>query len=389
MMAEKLHGRPSEIITSPDQLPVGITYDQLIEKVGGKAAGLLWIQKHLPDIPTVRMVVAPPGADIEEIISVAKLQGLKFPWIVRTSTPFDNLPGYEDYFPTIIVKTHDENLKQSIKDIKQSPQLRGVTEFEEATTIVAEYSSSTFNGTAIQHPHTDDYLMASLATKPVHEDKTHAFFYIDNFGVYRSKLLSLAGNNFSIPQRVDDQLPKIRSVFEMIQTLPGIDKNMTFQLEFGLEPYMIYQMRDFLPKAKASFQLANTHLSPSHKDFRPMVFGITPEEGIVVKVLDSENNNFGEFEAEVGLLSDPIAVMSRVSLVQYVNVERQVNLFTFGFGMLQHSDVRAIRTTPLNVFNHSPYYGVIPDGTDEGLDIHSGDLIRIKSDGMNVIFEKL
>lgn len=394
-MHEHLSYRPSEIITSPESLPATITYAQLVEKYGGKAAGLLWMQKHAPNIPTARMIVAPPGTEIEEIIDTAKAQGLKMPWIIRASTPLDDESGYEDFFPTLVVRSEDENYKQKIGIVKHSPFYKKGLPFEEATTLVAEYSPSEFTGTVIAHPHKDNSLMANVNNT---NSESHAYYYVDETGTRRSNRLSLIGHQRAIPLETDEMVAQLADVYHQISHLPGIDQTMTYQIEFGLYPFMVFQKRDFLPKQKADFVLPFSDLQLSTDQTIPTVFGITPPEGIVVQVLqysqdwhwdEATQSRFHEvrrlpFEPLPGIAT---AIQIEPRKLGKVKVPRTVNMVTYGPGSLAHDDIRTIRSTPLNIFNWDPF--IFRDASGKDRSIQHGDIVRIFSDGERVVFEEV
>src|SRR4030042_273682 len=180
-MSELVSNTGLHIITSPEDLPEGVSYRDLGGIVGYKAASILWVQQYLPHIPTARMIVAPPGIQTEEILRTARQQGLRFPWIIRSSAPEDNLPGYEGVLPTLTCEDELASPERKIMEEKYSPSVsRGKFRTPEATVIIAEKSLSRLVGTIAAHPHKDNLLVGSVSNFKRPNDPVHATFFIES-----------------------------------------------------------------------------------------------------------------------------------------------------------------------------------------------------------------
>lgn len=387
MRIETLSSRNSKIIYGPEDLPSETTFEELIKKVGGKAAGLLWIQRYLPHIPQARMIVAPVGTPAQEIITAAKEQQLSEPWIIRASTPIDNLPGMENAFQTVICM-NEGNAKGIIDRVK----IEGVSEshpFTETSIILAEYSKSRIRGTLVGHPHINDKLLAGITagTWPL---TSNGFYSIDQGNSAYWEDFSKLYNEKYAPSSVPDDLSTLYEWYYQIKSLPGITPEMTYQLEFGLNPLLLFQLRDFMPVQHADFQIESSiRLRDDIPGYNPIVFGITPPEGIEVIVYNKDEEDHKNGHEGVGKPFDDydsgnefpdnnsICLVTSPSFTHYIHFPTRANIFYYAGGLLQHEDIRRMRESQVTIVNAS------------GLDFPSGTTIKIISDGIRVNITKV
>lgn len=367
-MPERLNESFPEIITGPEDLPHDITLEKLVETVGGKAAGLLWIQKHLPDIPTAKMITATPEVATQTIIETAKAKGLKLPWIIRPSTPVDNLPGAEGLLNGANVDK-DKDIAAVINYVR-NPKRNFSGSFcrrfglQPITVGVAEYSISNLAGTMIGHPHLENYFLTDLRDIKDEDDRKHAVYVTDD--THATMMRWFSSYSYS-SDNLKAEIAKPQSVYSQIMKIAEFSPQMTYQLEFGLNPFLVYQIRDFLPKAKAGFSLEGGNFN---EDTETLVFGITPEQGVELQIYEYDKGGGVDLRQKTAvLISDDFSMKSDFS--------REVNLFYQHHGFLSHLEVSRIRTTPLSILR------------SKGYSVDSGDRARIISDGVRVKIIKL
>jgi hypothetical protein len=164
---------------------------------------------------------------------------------------------------------------------------------------------------------------------------------------------------------------------------------MTYQLEFGLNPLLFFQVRDFLPIRQPAFQLEEETIDPGNKNLQPVVFGITPPEGIVATVF-----NFSEYLSkkleivfdhsivtelpEELRSSGPIVAVYHPFETRYFRAKSDVTLFEHPMGLLSHDDIRAMRQSEITIIellNETEY--------------QTGNKIHILSDGVGVQIRKI
>ena len=366
-MPEFLTPQFPEIITGPEDLPQNITFEKLVETVGGKAAGLLWIQKHLPDIPTAKMITGVPQASDSTIIEAAKANGLKFPWIIRASSPADNLPGSEGQLISRIVNERDY-IVEELEDVRRYKTWAFRTRFGEQkiSVNVAEYSASNLAGTIVAHPHQEGIYLANVSeiSRPI--NRKYAVFFIRQNKLLRVERFSTHGSEIYISKTIEANLGELQSIYQRITSILEFSGEMTYQLEFGLNPFLLYQIRDFLPKTKAGFALEG---ADDNEDADLLVFGITPEEGVKAKIYEYGHSEWSPKNKN-------IAVIGKRDELNELDFPRIANLFYYSRGLLSHQEVCQIRTTPLNIFNSGSYL------------FKSNDKVRIISDGVRVKITK-
>lgn len=381
MSSEILRSHSFNIIRGPEDIPENITLDKLVEQFGGKAAGLIWIQKHLPHIPQARMIVARAGTSTQEIIAAAKDQQLGEPWIIRASTPIDNLPGNENAFRTEICMKA-ENAQRIINLVKAD----GVSEdhpFTETSVIVAEYSSSNIRGTLVGHPHINDKLLVGITTGN-YPWTSNGFYSIDDgISTYWEDFCKFY-NEEDAPSSLPADLARLHQWYMEIISLPGITPEMTYQLEFGLNPLLLFQLRDFMPVQDADFETESSVRLRDKPGFNPLVFGITPPEGIVVTVYNKDEADREKGHDGVGRPFedyDPgdefpdntsICLVTIPSITPFIHFPTDVNILYYAGGLLQHADIQRMRQSKVTIVNAFD------------LDYPSDTKLRIISDGRHV-----
>lgn len=386
-MSETIRHYPGNIYTGPEFVSNETTLSELKKMYGGKAAWLIAVQKYT-DIPTAKMIVGDPSVEPEELIEIAIKKGIKFPWIVRPSTEEDDSPGSEGRLPTEVVFRDDASLIPTLRSVQISPQKSGLG-IKRASVIVSEFSDSRYRGASIDHPHNDRFLIAGLVDKPYSsEAKDYSMhqlhLYVDTAGVHRSVQNSPLDDDRFFPIVMDQRLSVLQEYYQELYKLPGADPNMTLQLEFGSDDdVVLYQVRDFLPRQQVDFRLDRTHLDSPTLDNRPMVFGITPPEGIDCKVLNA--NVLGQVthsqQDGQGLVA-VVAPLNRMSRTGHI--ARKVNIFTLGSGMFfGHEAVRTIRQTDINIFINDLFL------SNDGPSLRKLHQAHITSDGENVTIEPI
>jgi hypothetical protein len=273
MSKEKLSRGGSEIISSVEELSPDISYQQLIERYGGKAAGLLWIKKYMPETPMARMVIAPPQTREEEIVEAAIKVGLKFPWIIRPSNPHDNEVGYEGRFQTYYAMDKNDDVIRKISLVNCSD--------EENSVMIAETNRSALVGTLVIHPHNPQLLLANVSNIRHPHDRTHAFYRIEKNKPKRLNDFSLLGHEVEIPFTIEPTLSDISRWVGRMRKIPEFGEDMSYQIEFCPDPPMIYQVRNFLPIDSPRFKVPLQEFDYSDD---LIIFGTTSAEGDLVRM---------------------------------------------------------------------------------------------------------
>jgi|SRR3989344_213365 len=378
---------------------------ELVHRYGAKAGLLMYVAQELPDIPQMPMVVSEIGEPAEELLGRAALAGIGWPRFFRSSAVVE-LDGYEGDFPTEEVEAFevghervswnknnfslfrnqeyfDTYIQKLIGKIKVSPQGlaiqgKGNGLPDEINVIIVERSPSNYFGTYIKHPNQDDsYLIAltdssteSFPRQSADNPSRSAFTYTSDNGVTQLKRYSI--HSFDDPIVVEN-LTAVSKWHDRIAALPEMDPSWTYQIEFGIDPPMLYQVRPFKPVAKAGFRVkGNTDDGRDH----PLVIGVTPPKGVVVRVERDPADRLRD-DKPVNIDQQPSLLFEDLIYSRWLEdvTNGKVNIFYRAYGFLAHGDIKAMRHTDVTML-----YPSLPFN----LPLKQDDWVRVLSDGNNV-----
>jgi len=365
---------------------------RFVERYGAKAGMLLYVAERLPDIPQVPMVVNEPGEDIDSFLARADRSGVGWPRFFRSSAAAELL-GYEGQFPTEYVddftvgnervswnpnnysiyrnkEYFDNGIRRIVNEIQNSPQQfkregLGQDLPDEINVIIAEKAPSRYVGTYIKHPNQEGVFLITItadATRNLHggpqdPDRT-SYLFSQEMGLQESKGYSL---DHLEGESIEQGLATVISWHDQIAALPDIDPRWSYQIEFGIDPPVLFQVRPFKPLQKATFRLKS--LKDEAEVTTPIVIGTTTSRGLMLKVVDSDS----DITEEECIFIDDMKVAWTAE--EFPNL--RVNLLKGSHGFLEHNDVRAMRRAQVTaLYSVYPFYGVEP-----------GDRVKIKSDG--------
>ncbi len=379
---------------------------KLVDDYGAKAGILMYIKENLPDIPQVDMIVKTPDESIDSVLNRANEYPILWPRLLRSSAVAE-LQGYEGWFPSQEVggpdswffkrnypkMSFDERIERVNKEmihylqqIQESPQRGKESEPgkhdhlpDEIAVIIAEQSPSSIAGTYIKHPNQDGVYVISVSDRNSlrGNDPLHSAFIsrpeksIEIFEGFSKKDVEY-GHDEEFKKNMMEELEIAISWHDQMTKLPELDKRWTYQIEFGLNPICLYQVRPFKRIEKANFTV-----KPDNEDStKSLVIGITPEEGIVVR---AEANDIWKRHCD----EEPInpenyptlfcQAMRNANKQEYVpNVK--ANILKVACGILAHEDIAAIRkATVSGIYSYEP-----------NIFIEHGKWYNIRSDGKNI-----
>ncbi len=380
------------------RLSIDMKYpEELVHKYGAKAGFLMYVKQHLPEIPQVDMVVKTPEDSLEEFVDKVYQHPILFPILVRSSAVEELLVGSEGQFPTSTVygscrsslssdrgSAEDRadvkrNLTSIIEAIENSPQR--LDEYalgnlpEKICVIAAEVSPSSYKGTLIKHPNQENTYWLTITDDEAELDRLHLeLIYSEKQG-----LRKIFQHNYFFDKALHtifaDAL-KVIAWHDKISALDEIDSAWTYQLEFGIDPVCLYQVRPFKKIEKANFSLPECD-----EDYpAPLVLGITDKKGIDVRVVNKiwDKRQNGQ---PINPNNEPYAHVDKLRMASHSDEfpNLQVNLFNDYFGFLAHEDVRAMRLAQVT--------GLYP--CNFNFKAEHGDWINVKSDGKNIQVKKI
>ena len=366
---------------------------ELVHKYGAKAGILMHVAKHLPRIPQAEMIVKTPDEAVDDFLKRAG-KSILWPRVFRSSA-VEELIGFEGDFPTFFLKGYDEarreitnpnyrgpyesrekfnsHVREVVERIENSPsEIEGHPELpKKICVIAAEQSPSLVSGTFVKHPNKKEFFIAALtykfetifgrdyAERSVFSlDRKHGLMPFDAFSTH-----SLEKDNDINMGVIKKDLEEVISWHNPIATLPEMDPRWTYQIEFGVNPPCLYQVRPFKPIEFADFRLREG-------DESPVAIGITRKEGIDCRKLIINHDTSEEDRANTE--KHPLAVQTELRAAYLAENVPYVaaHLFASSHGMLAHGDIKAIRQAGVSIL----FPGDIPNYCNSSW-------INIKSDG--------
>ncbi len=353
----------------------------LVHRHGAKAGLLLHVAKYLPDIPQAKMVVSEPGESAASLLQRAAERGIGYPRLYRSSAVAE-LVGYEGDLTTIDLREVDEEYIKSREEgliikVRRSPQKLkakglGLELPDEIEAIVAEKSPSRYLGTYIKLPNADNSFLLSLTDMHSNDKSRDRDDYIYTIGEGFKKFTGLEAQLLSDEEA--RPLEAVVSWHDRIANLPDMDPSWAYQLEFGIDPPCLYQVRPFRPVEKASFRIENPYKYPS-----TVVIGITPPEGIIARVVHFPKRGWRDLAA-VTTHGDPVLFNGQTETSEWANKLENVQIASLQHwrGLLAHGPIKLIRQIPLAILSHLNLF-----------EEYDGQRVRVISDGINFKIEKI
>ena len=378
----------------------------LVHKYGAKAGILKHVKKHLPAIPQVDSIVKLPEESVDAALERADKERILWPRMFRSSSVFELMVGSEGVFPSKWLdgfkegkakiqnptyrgpysspETFEHFVRYTIQDIAFAP--KNLKEHEPGEhddlpdvipVIIAEKSPSSITGTFVKHPNQEGVyiISASVAESLDGWDPQHStYIYRAGEGVKQFKYFTRGGVeecediSDKAKARIHDEISQVVSWHDMIASLPEMDDQWSWQIEFGLDPVCLYQVRPFKPLEKADFVIAD----PTHLDLPVLVFGVTKGIDLRVErnVWERSKDQKINPEKKQSLLFDDLRSARHCDLVQNL----QANILHSAHGMLAHDDIRAMRVAQVTV---------LCGGSANLFDLEQGQIVNLVSDGKN------
>lgn len=255
-----------------------------IKKYGGKGAILNHIRMNT-DLPIPNYFVMQAGQTISSI--TGDFNSLKKPAIVRSSSPYE-YADFEGIFESIRDVSDRAQLELAVGDVQKSARSERAREYakqhgfkigDDIHLIIQEQTSS-LNGGMLRHPNNPDLIFITyFAGRGKYDKEYKSFLFDESTGDKRE---SRGFNSGGIRKENAEFLVE---QYKKIEKLEQIADDSVLFVEFGLDPFAVYQARPFMKKQTEDFKLPKSNSeNVLHTDF---VFGITPPEGIVLPIVKS------------------------------------------------------------------------------------------------------
>lgn len=315
-----------------------------IKQYGGKGAILNHVRENIPDMPIPNYVIPENKKDIK-----LAFKTLKAPLIVRSSSPHEYY-GFEGIFESKNNINDMYELGYAIQTVKNSAMSDRAVKYaeqnnisidEQMKVIIQEQSPSKYSGVMMRHPHDPDRVFIQYFSWADSGMKNigHRFTF------------SESGRDLTMEHPIkmisDDETANfLVEHYRQIEGLTDITNDQVLFVEFGLEPFVIYQARPFLKKETADFSLEKYAeiRNDSKSIYSSLCFGITPPEGVVFPVL--RNVGVGEAHIWLNLLDEQKLELSSAERMLMTDITTIA--FAFNPFMQQFQD---ILTPKLELYN--------------------------------------
>lgn len=263
--------------------------NQDIQRYGGKAA----ILNHIRDntqLPIPRYLVKEAGASLSSVLS--SFESMKKPVIVRSSSSYE-YANFEGIFESVKDVTDQHSLEQAIERVEESAmseraqtyaKQNGYSIDEKIHVIVQEQSPSPTYGAMMRHPNNPNLIFISVAGGAgIGIQLYHSFLWDERTksraenNIFKTSLFETKDAEFLVEQ------------YKQIEVLKEIAEDYALFVEFGMDPFFVYQVRPFKKIQVADFKLPDEDGEMVLKS--DLVFGVTPPDGVVLPVLRSFGRN--------------------------------------------------------------------------------------------------
>jgi len=255
---------------------------------GGKAAILDYVREKLPDMPIPRYFVLEAGQGLDVILP--EFETMIKPVIVRSSSPYE-YGDFEGVFESVAEVHERYGLERAVRIVEESATSERAREYAKQNRfkcdgrihkIIQEQSPSRFCGAMMRHPNNPDLIFINYFSGRGRYSREH-----DSF-LWSESAQGEAGycRGFSSSKK-EEHINFLVEQYKIIEALKEIAPKHSLFVEFGLEPFALYQVRPFKKKETAEFQLPQTSQSKEDSFQSDFCFGITTQEGIVLPVARS------------------------------------------------------------------------------------------------------
>lgn len=256
-----------------------------IQRYGGKAAILNHIRNNT-QLPIPPYIVKEAGASLDSVLS--GFESMKKPVIVRSSSPYE-YGDFEGIFESVRDVQDRFSLERAIERVegsatseraKKYAKQNGFDTGEDMHVIIQEQSNSSYCGAMMRHPNNPDLIFITYFSGRGSYQQDYFHFLFDE----RAQEKGESRVTYA-PEMSHDTTRFLVEQYKIIESLKDITSDHSLFVEFGFEPFCVYQARPFKKIETADFTLPDFNYDEViWSDF---ALGITPPEGITLPVIRS------------------------------------------------------------------------------------------------------
>ena len=277
-----------------------MSLEQDVAVYGRKGATLKYIISELPDAPIPPFALV--AAQDDWRAHLAEIAALGHPCLVRSSSLVEDAAGasFAGLFETLgfhgATDVNDVLRSARNRDALTYAKARGIELPTTMGLIFQNINPSDYNWGLLRHPHMPHILFvqgrvtgSDWSGNLVYDEQSGEFQNVVDwecaaaYGESRVRYRGLDG----VRENELDDLRTAIAEYRRIEALPAFQTNHTYHMEFGTDPFAVYQFRPFREKILPSWTLdfddyASETTWPSKFG---LAFGVTPKEGIELNVV--------------------------------------------------------------------------------------------------------
>jgi len=329
--------------------------------------------------------------------------------ILRSDHPGE-VDGFEGIFDSPILGMKTDSLERYC-------QQKGL-EIEEVLShvqlMVQEHLRYGAIGRMYVHPHDSSrlFVACSLLNQKDRECKNPAYhgdlkiqITTDETGITHKGIPKTRNEGWNdqyepLDRALEEILPELTKLYQRVSALDTFDDGYSWEMEFGLGlgivdvPLHVLQMRRFRKKEQATYTLDPSTFDPQRTCTIDTVFGITPQEGILVNRITTRDIESGN-ETYIKLLRKTpgknLLIAAPAIRGVYIPAEAfsKINVLEtiHGTGVLDsHTSFRTAKDIPIILFSHQLSNWLYSNSNQE---IGAITPMKTYSDGRTAVVEKV
>jgi len=267
---------------------------ELINRGGSKLeATRLFLEEGL-EIPIPKSLWLYTGESLESVKS--DFEALKKPVIIRSSHRYD-WHGMIGVIPTFRNKYIFKNLEDAVSIIEsfmRTPEMKQFSvddcgDYTEEVHFLIQEQTSNIVGSMLRHPNDPDMIIINyfnlVERKWSRElESLGEPVYVPNISFARySENIGLLDHDCCLdPDKITDrEILELIEMYKNVENSGLLEDGWAYQMEFGLDPLMFFQVRPFKQIEMADFNFYELKIDCPHLKIGN-TYGTTPKEGVVL-----------------------------------------------------------------------------------------------------------
>jgi len=278
-----------------------VSLDDDVQRFGAKGAVLKYLHEADPSLPILPFVLVPVDErwthHRREIDALGEC-------LVRSSSPVEDgkTASFAGLFTTRPFR--DEYSVHAVLGSRKNPDAllyarnHGIKAPLPMALVFQQDSHAAWNWSIVRHPHKSNLLFImgrpvpdtfGISTDLVYDERSGRALDVHDYE------MKMAYGSQRKHEPLDDTLKEAVAVFKRIEALPAFQTGYAYHMEFGTNPFSIYQFRPFRKKQRPRWRLTKKRVEEIEGDRWASNFGIcfgcTPPEGIELTIVRGLNGD--------------------------------------------------------------------------------------------------